>query len=73
MSPQAVRPPHGPGDGRAVRIAPWCRPCGIPIDNLLEQAINCEDGDRAAKIIQNALGIEGDDVASYWLPENLAN
>ena len=25
--------------------------------NLLEQAINCNDGDRAAKIIQDALGI----------------
>ena len=25
---------------------------------VLEQAIKCEDGDRAAKIIQNALGIE---------------
>jgi hypothetical protein len=26
--------------------------------NLLEQAISCDDGYRAAKIIQNALGIE---------------
>jgi hypothetical protein len=26
--------------------------------NLLEQAINCDDGDQAAKIIQDALGIE---------------
>jgi hypothetical protein len=24
--------------------------------NLLEQAINCEDGERAAKMIQHALG-----------------
>jgi hypothetical protein len=31
--------------------------------NLLEQAINCNDGNRAAKIIQNALGIKSDDVA----------
>jgi hypothetical protein len=30
--------------------------------SLLEQAINCEEGDRAAKI-----GIEGDDVANYCL------
>jgi len=30
--------------------------------NLLEQAISCDDGDRAAKIIQEALGIESDDV-----------
>jgi hypothetical protein len=29
--------------------------------NLLEQAINCNDGDRAARIIQDALGIESDD------------
>jgi hypothetical protein len=36
--------------------------------NLLEQAINCDDGDRAAKIIQNALGIESDDVANYCFP-----
>jgi hypothetical protein len=26
--------------------------------NLLEQAINCDDADRAARMIQNALGIE---------------
>jgi uncharacterized protein HemY len=31
--------------------------------NLLEQAIRCDDADRAAKIIQDALGIESDDVA----------
>jgi hypothetical protein len=30
--------------------------------NLLEQAINSNDGDVAAKIIQDALGIENDDV-----------
>ena len=29
--------------------------------NLLQQAINCDDADRAARIIQNALGIESDD------------
>jgi hypothetical protein len=28
----------------------------------LEQAINCSDGDQATKIIQDALGIETDDV-----------
>jgi uncharacterized protein HemY len=37
--------------------------------NLLEQAINCDDVDRAAKIIQNALGIESDDVANYCFPK----
>jgi hypothetical protein len=35
----------------------------------LEQAIDCNDGDQAAKIIQDALGIESDDVASYVLPK----
>jgi len=38
--------------------------------NLLEQAINCDDGYRAAKIIQDALGIENDDVANYYFPKN---
>ena len=37
--------------------------------NLLEQAIACDDGYRAAKIIQDALGIESDDVANYCLPK----
>jgi hypothetical protein len=37
--------------------------------NLLEQAINTDDGDRAAKIIQDALGIERDDVANYVFPK----
>lgn len=37
--------------------------------NLLEQAINCDDGDRAAKIIQQALGIESDDVVNYMFPK----
>jgi uncharacterized protein HemY len=37
--------------------------------NLLEQAINADDGDRAAKIIQDALGIESDDVANYVFPK----
>ena len=31
--------------------------------NLLEEAINSNDGDHAAKVIQEALGIERDDVA----------
>jgi hypothetical protein len=37
--------------------------------NLLEQAINCDDGDRAVKIIQSALGIESSDVANYCFPK----
>ena len=36
--------------------------------NLIEQAINCNDGDRASKIIRDALGIENDDVANYCFP-----
>ena len=37
--------------------------------NLLEQAINTDSGNRAAKLIQNALGIESDDVANYCFPK----
>jgi uncharacterized protein HemY len=37
--------------------------------NLLKQAINCDDGDRAAKIIQEALGIKNDDVVNYCFPK----
>ena len=33
--------------------------------NLLEQAINSNDGDRAVKLIQNALGLEAIAVANY--------
>jgi hypothetical protein len=36
--------------------------------NLLENAISADDGDWAAKLIQNALGIESDDVANYCFP-----
>ena len=38
------------------------------MSNLLAQ-INCEDGDRAARIIQEALGIESDDVVNYCFPK----
>ena len=38
--------------------------------NLLERAISTDDADRAAKIIQDALGIESDEVA--LLPKELA-
>jgi hypothetical protein len=43
------------------------------MSNLLEQAINCNDGDQAAKIIQNALGIDSDEVANYVFPKNWPN
>jgi hypothetical protein len=36
--------------------------------NLLAQAIDCDDADRAARIIQDALGIESDDVVNYCFP-----
>jgi uncharacterized protein HemY len=36
--------------------------------NLLERAISTDDADRAAKIIQNALGIESDEVVNYCFP-----
>ena len=38
--------------------------------NILAEAINCNDGDQAARIIQDALGIESDDVANYCFPTN---
>jgi len=37
--------------------------------NLLEQAIDCDDGDNAAKLIRDALGIESDEVANYVFPK----
>ena len=37
--------------------------------NLLEQAINSNDADHAARLIQEALGIDSDDVASYVFPK----
>ena len=38
------------------------------MSNLLEQTICTDDGDRAAKIIQQAFGIKSDDVARYCFP-----
>ena len=37
--------------------------------NLLQRAINTDDGNRAPKLIQNALGIESDEVANYCFPK----
>jgi hypothetical protein len=37
--------------------------------NLLVHAINRDDGDVAAKIVQDALGIESDAVANYVFPK----
>jgi uncharacterized protein HemY len=41
--------------------------------NLLQQAINCDDADHAARIIQDALGIESDDVVNYCFPKTWPN
>ena len=38
------------------------------MSNLLERAIDCNDGEQAAKIIRDALGIESDDVVNYVFP-----
>ena len=39
------------------------------MSNLLERALNCNDGEQAAKIIQDALGIESDDVVNCVFPQ----
>ena len=38
--------------------------------NLIKQAIICDDGDRAARMIQEALGIESDEVVNYVFPKS---
>ena len=38
--------------------------------NLLDLAISCDDSDRAANIIDEALGIESDDVVNYCFPKD---
>ena len=40
------------------------------MSNLLKEAISSDNGDHAAKIIQQALGIESDDVANYCFPKS---
>jgi hypothetical protein len=40
------------------------------MSNLLAPAIACNDCDRAAKIIEGALGIESDDVVNYCFPKD---
>ena len=42
----------------------------IAMTNLLQQAIDCNDGDRAAKMIRDALGIENDDVTNFCFPKS---
>jgi len=43
-------------------------PTSTRMTNLLEQAISTDNGNRAAKIIQDVLGIESDEVANYCFP-----
>jgi hypothetical protein len=57
------------GLGQQTIRTRWITQWGVPMANLLEQAINSNDGDRAAKIIRDALGIESDDVANYSFPK----
>jgi hypothetical protein len=38
--------------------------------NVLEQAVACDDGDRAVKLVMDALGIVDGDVAGYAMPLN---
>jgi hypothetical protein len=41
-----------------------------PMTNLLDLAISCDDSDRAANIIDEALGIESDYVVNYCFPKD---
>jgi hypothetical protein len=43
------------------------------MSNLLERAIDCDDGDRAATILQQALGIDSDNVVNYCFPQSWPN
>jgi hypothetical protein len=43
-----------------VKLVEW----SCVMSNLLEQAIHTDDGERAAKIIQHALGIESDNAST---------
>jgi uncharacterized protein HemY len=43
------------------------------MSNLLEQAIKCDDGEQAARILQQALGIETDEVVNYCIPHHWPN
>jgi hypothetical protein len=49
-------------------VSTYCEEYRV-MPNLLDQAISTDDGDLAAKIIQDALGIESDDVANYVFPK----
>jgi hypothetical protein len=40
------------------------------MSNLIEQAIKCDNGERAAAILKQALGIESDNVVNYCFPQH---
>jgi hypothetical protein len=40
---------------------------------LFSAPVNCDDGDQAAKTIQDPLGIESNDVANYCFPKTWPN
>lgn len=52
---------------KAVSSAAARKAPSAETDNLLEQAINCDDAHSAARIIMDALGIETDELANYCL------
>jgi hypothetical protein len=51
-----------------MTVHPLCEECAVR--NLLEQAIESDDGDRAAAVIRAALGIESDEVANNSFPKH---
>ena len=51
-----------PSEGPAVFVL-------TEVSTALQIVFNSDDGDSAAKIIQDALGIESDDVANYVFPK----
>jgi hypothetical protein len=55
---------------RSLGLGKYEGKLGVPrMPNLLEQAISSDDADHAARILQDALGIESDDVANYCFPK----
>jgi hypothetical protein len=53
---------------RSSSVAETTQVKAYTMSNLLAEAINCDDPDRAARIIREALGIESDDVVGYCFP-----
>jgi hypothetical protein len=53
-----------------VHIFPLVKSEFLAVRNLLEQAIDSDDGDIAAKMIRDALGIESDEVTNHSFPKH---